>query len=99
VTLPEIKKTLALRWRSTSAWWRYGIAVIAFVVSFSIRLALDVWLFSDRGFILFLPAILLVTFFAGLGPAILTSVLSGIALWYVFLPPFYSFELRLGSVF
>jgi hypothetical protein len=32
-------------------------------------------------------------FFVGLGPAILTSVLSGIVLWYVFLPPFYSFGL------
>jgi two-component sensor histidine kinase len=54
---------------------------------------MDVWLTSDRGFIVFLPAILIVTFFVGLGPAILTSVLSGIVLWYVFLPPYYSFEL------
>jgi two-component sensor histidine kinase len=73
--------------------WRYGIALAAFVISTSIRLIMDVWLASDRGFILFLPAILLVTYFVGLGPAILTSVLSGIVLWYVFLPPFYSFEL------
>jgi two-component sensor histidine kinase len=58
---------------------------------------MDVWLSSDRGFIVFLPAILLVTFFAGLGPAILTSALSGIVLWYVFLPPFYSFKLGVAG--
>jgi len=92
IIVPEIKKTFD--WRSTSVGWRYGIALLAFVISFSIRQAMDVWLFTDRGFILFLPAILLVTFVAGLGPAILTTALSAIALWYVFLPPFYSFELR-----
>lgn len=96
--MSEIKKTWTFHWRPTSVQWRYGIAFVAFIISVSIRLALDVWLFSDRGFILFLPAILLVTFFAGLGPAILTSVLSAIALWYVFLPPFHSFELRIDAV-
>ena len=45
----------------------------------------------DPGIILFLPAMLFVTYFAGLGPGILTALLSGITLWYVFLPPYYSF--------
>ncbi len=83
--------------RLPDARWRYGIALAAFVISISIRLALDVWLSSDRGFILFVPAILLVTFFAGLGPAILMAVLSAIALWFIFLPPFYSFALGLDG--
>jgi two-component sensor histidine kinase len=96
--LAKFNKTRALHWRPTSTWARYGIALMAFAVSASIRLAMDAWLSSDRGFIVFLPAILLVTFFAGLGPAILTSVLSGIALWYFFLPPFYSFTLGLDGI-
>ena len=78
--------------------WRYAIALIAFLISFSLREALDSWLVSDRGIILFLPAIILVTFFAGLGPAILTTLLSGVALWYFFFPPFYSFRLDLEGV-
>jgi K+-sensing histidine kinase KdpD len=45
----------------------------------------------------FLPAILFVTFFVGLGPGLLTTILSGIALWYVFLPPYYSFALSLDT--
>jgi two-component sensor histidine kinase len=93
----ETEKTSAFNWRSTNVGWRYGIALAAFVISLSIRLILDVWLASDRLFIIFLPAILIVTFFAGLGPAILTGVLSGIVLWYVFLPPFYTFGLSLDG--
>jgi two-component sensor histidine kinase len=94
----DFKKTWGFHWRPANAWWRYGIALAAFVISITIRLGLDAWLSSDRGFILFLPAVLLVTFFAGLGPAILTAVLSGTSLWYIFLPPYYSFEIDLDSV-
>lgn len=37
------------------------------------------------------------TFCTGLGPGLLTTLLSGIALWYVFLPPHYSFALSLDT--
>jgi len=80
-----------------SAWARYAIALAAFLLSFFLREALAPWLSSDRGIIVFLPAILFVTFYAGLGPAALTTVLSGIALWYVFLPPYYSFAFNLDT--
>ncbi len=76
---------------------RYAIALAAFLISFFLREALDTWLYSHRGFILFLPAILLVTFVAGLGPAILTALLSGVAAWYFFLSPFWSFRLDLDG--
>jgi GAF domain len=60
--------------------WRYGVALVAFLVSFFVRDLLNNWLIgiSDRGLIIFLPAILLVTFFLGLGPAILTALLSAL---------------------
>jgi PAS domain S-box-containing protein len=56
---------------------------------------LNNWLvgISDRGLIIFLPAILLVTFFLGLGPAILTLLLSALAAWYFFLPPYHTFAI------
>jgi PAS domain S-box-containing protein len=72
---------------------RYGIGLSVFLLSSLSRTAVDPWLSSDHGFVLFLPGIILVTFFAGLGPAILTTVLSGLVLWYVFVPPAYSFEI------
>ena len=79
--------------------WRYSTALVAVLVSFFVRDLLNDWLIaiSDRGLIVFLPAILLVTFFVGLGPAILTGLLSGLAAWYVFLPPYYSFALGLDG--
>ena len=63
--------------------WRYGIALVAFLVSLFVRDLLNDWLIkiSDRGLIIFLPAILLVTFFLGLGPAILIGLLSALAVW------------------
>jgi PAS domain S-box-containing protein len=56
---------------------------------------LNNWLIgiSDRGLIIFLPAILLVAFFLGLGPAILTLLLSALASWYFFLPPYHTFAI------
>jgi two-component sensor histidine kinase len=93
----KAKDLRLLRHLQESAWARYGIALAAFLISFFLREALAPWLSSDRGIIVFLPAILFVTFSAGLGPGLLTTLLSGIALWYVFLPPYYSFAFSLDT--
>jgi PAS domain S-box-containing protein len=71
----------------------YVIALLAFLISFFVRDLLNSWFtaISDRGLFVFLPAILLVAFFVGLGPAILTLLLSAIAVWYIFIPPYFSF--------
>ena len=94
--------------RSKEAWlrtvpqavaWRYTIALAAVFVSFLVRGLLDNWLIgiSDRGLIIFLPAILLVAFFLGLGPAILAALLSALASWYFFLPPYNTFAIGTDS--
>jgi PAS domain S-box-containing protein len=82
-----------LRTVSQTVAWRYTTACVAFLVSFLIRDLLNNWLIgiSDRGLIIFLPATLLATFFLGLGPAILTLLLSALAAFYFFLPPYNSF--------
>jgi PAS domain S-box-containing protein len=88
-----------LREVSRTAARRYAIALVAFLVSFFVRDLLSDWLIgiSDRGLIIFLPAILLVAFVLGFGPAILTGLLSALAVWYVFLPPYYSFALGIDG--
>jgi two-component sensor histidine kinase len=86
-------QTLRLPQLPASAWLQYAIAVTAFVISLLLRYVLDPWLPRDRGFVLFLPAVVLTKVFAGLGPALLTASLSFVALWYAFTPPYYSFEL------
>jgi PAS domain S-box-containing protein len=76
---------------------RYAIAMAAFLVSFFLRAALQPWLFFDRGIIIFLPAIILTTFLAGPGPSIVTAILSGLSVWYFFMPVHHSFHL-IGAV-
>ena len=89
----------ALLRKTSSVAGRHAIALLAFLASFLVRDLLNDWLLriSDRGLIIFLPAILLVTFFIGLGPAILTLLLSAVAAWYVFIPPYYSFALGIDG--
>ncbi len=75
----------------------YAIALIAFLVSFLLRAALDAWM-PDRGVIVFLPAILLVAYVLDWRPAVLTLALSAVSIWYFFLPPHYSFGLTIDGV-
>jgi len=80
---------------------RCGIAVVAFGISLLIRAGLNPWLFGSRGsisvvprgYILFVPAVLLVTYYAGLGPGLLTAMLSGLSIWYFFVPASHSFTI------
>lgn len=74
-------------------WHRYVLAVATFVASFLVRYALTDLLAGDHGFVLFLPAVVLTTLLAGLTPGIITGALSGLAIWYFFLPPAYSWRL------
>jgi PAS domain S-box-containing protein len=74
-----------------NSWFRYVIAFIAFVASLTVRFALNPWLGSDRGFIIFVPAIILTTFIAGFGPAVFAAVLAGVAISYFFVPAYGSF--------
>jgi len=83
VRLHSVEWQVARRVRSIGA--RYAMALLAFLVSFFLRDALSPWL-HDRDYVVFVPAIVLVTFFAGLAPAILTTVLSAVAVWYFFTP-------------
>jgi K+-sensing histidine kinase KdpD len=88
------REGLRTLWRTVA--WHYAIAVIAFLVSFFVRDLLNNWMIG-LGLVIFLPAILLVAFFLGLGPAILTALLSVLAAWYVFLAPYYSFALGIDG--
>jgi hypothetical protein len=73
--------------------WRYPFALGAFALSFLGRYLLDAWLGPDRGLILFVPAVAVTTFSAGLAPGIVSAVLSGVAISYFFLSPYHRFAL------
>lgn len=95
--LARLFKPAAGSWRLPTgdlAWWQ-GIALALFAagVSFLLHWAVEPFFQPDRGLIVFVPGIVLVTLVAGPRYGALTAALSGLAVWYVTLPPVNDFSL------
>jgi two-component system, sensor histidine kinase PdtaS len=75
----------------------YAFAVSIFSVALLVRFAVDDLLPPGFPYATFFPAIIITAFLCGTGPGIVTAVLSGIAAWYLFIPPFNSFALTSAS--
>src|ERR1700686_28294 len=69
---------------------RYGMAVLSVAVALGGALLLERFHFHNVADPLFLFAIAIVVWYAGIGPAILAVVLSGLADTYFFIEPIYS---------
>jgi PAS domain S-box-containing protein len=70
---------------------RYGMAVLSVSVALGGALLLERFHFRDVADPLFLLAIAVTVWYAGIGPAILAVVLSGLADTYFFIEPIYTF--------
>jgi light-regulated signal transduction histidine kinase (bacteriophytochrome) len=70
---------------------RYGLAVVSFVVALGAALSLNQYNVRDVEFPLFLLAIAVSAWYAGMAPAILTLLLSSLAFNYFFTEPLHSF--------
>jgi PAS domain-containing protein len=64
----------------------YGLAVFAVGFAILVRWVAGTVLLEGLPFITFYPAILIATFFGGLGPGIAALALSSTAAWFLFLP-------------
>jgi signal transduction histidine kinase/PAS domain-containing protein len=71
---------------------RYGIAVAATTVALGLTLLLEPYL-KGAVFVLFFPAVLGTAVVAGLGPALLASLLSAFSASYWFIPPQRTFKI------
>jgi len=69
---------------------RYGIAVLSVSVALGVSLLLERFHFRNVADPLFLFAIAIAVWYAGIGPAILAVVLSGLADTYFFIEPLYT---------
>ncbi len=69
------------------AWRGYALAVVAFLVAFGLRYGLAHWFPPGFPYLTFFPAVVLVAFYAGLRPAILTATLSGLSAWWFWIGP------------
>jgi PAS domain S-box-containing protein len=70
---------------------RYGIAVLSVSVALGVSLLLERFHFRNVADPLFLFAIAIAVWYAGIGPAIVAVVLSGLADTYFFIEPLYAF--------
>ena len=70
---------------------RYGLAVLSVATALGAALLLERYHFQEVEFPLFLFAIALTVWYAGVGPAILAVVLSSLVFNYFFTEPIYSF--------
>ena len=60
----------------------HGLALAAWAIAFALRMVLNPWFPPGFPYLTFFPAVVLVAYFAGLRPAILTAVLSGLTAWW-----------------
>jgi two-component sensor histidine kinase len=85
---------MPLRLNSLSAW---AFAVAAFLVALGIRFAFTGISEIGAPYITFIPAIILVTYFSGLLPAVAVTIASILAARYFFVEPQYSFSFTNAS--
>lgn len=77
--------------QSRGAAARYALGLALFVLALAVRWVADALFPPGFPFLTFFPAVIVATFVAGRGPGIACAVLSGLAAWYVFVPPVFSF--------
>jgi PAS domain S-box-containing protein len=73
-------------WRTRSALWRYGFAVLAVAIAALLMVGWQQFI-PEPAVAPFLAAVLLTGWYAGAGPVVLATVLSMLAFRLVFLPP------------
>jgi PAS domain-containing protein len=77
--------------------WRYLGAVLVTAVAVLGRYALEPWLGTAFPFITFFPAVAIVAWLAGVGPAILSAALAVVAANMLFLPASLALDLSVAS--
>lgn len=71
----------------TPAWRGYALAVTAWAIAFGLRYGLAHWFPPGFPYLTFFPAVVLVAFYAGFRPAVLTATLSGLSAWWFWIGP------------
>ena len=72
-------------------WKKYGLACFLVALIFVLRLEMDGWLGYQSPFLFFTVGVMIAGWYGGLGPAIVTTLLSVVIAVYYFLPPVHSF--------
>ena len=76
---------------------RYFGAIAATAIVVMVRYALAPVLGDTAPFIPFVIAVMVSAWYGGLGPGLLATALSGAASTYLFIPPYYSFQMTVSK--
>jgi PAS domain S-box-containing protein len=82
----------------TSAIRRYGLAIISVAFALLVTLVLQHYGFHNAVLSLYLLAVALTAWYEGVGPAVLSIVLSFLCYIYFFAPPIYNFAFTVADV-
>lgn len=78
-------------------WPAHVFGLLVFGAALAIRWLVDDALPAGFPYLTFFPAVVIVCFIGGIWPGVLVGLLSGLASWFFFIPPFGSFALTGGS--
>jgi PAS domain S-box-containing protein len=84
--------------RVTSVVLRYGLAVVSVAIALGLALLAQLQSVHNLEFPLFLIAIAVTVWYAGVGPGVLAVVLSSLSFNYFFAEPLYSFYIELSDL-
>jgi signal transduction histidine kinase len=73
---------------------RYSLAIFAAIAALLLRQLLTPFLGENNPYHTVWAAVVFSAWYCGLGPSILTTLLSMVGVWYWFLPPYHSFSLH-----
>jgi light-regulated signal transduction histidine kinase (bacteriophytochrome) len=77
---------------------RYGLSLVCVALALALALAAQYYGFRDVGLPLFSLAVAIVTWYAGIGPSVLTVLLSTLSFDYFFVEPLHSLVIAVGDL-
>ena len=84
--------------RRRSVRFRWLLALGLVVLALGLRYVINDALPPGFPYLTFFPAVIVITLLAGLWPGIVSATLCGLAAWFFFIAPAYSFDLNPGAV-
>jgi signal transduction histidine kinase len=72
---------------------RYGLAILAAIAALLLRHLLTPFLGENNPYHTVWAAVVFSAWYCGLGPSVVTTLVSMVGVWYWFLPPYHSFRL------
>lgn len=76
----------------------YLLSLLVFIATLALRFWLDEYLLGTFPYVTFFPAVVMVAFIFGIPQGIMVAILGGLASWYFFIPPYFSFDLSVSSI-